>query len=136
MVVSGIVSNCSEYIFRSKINSTVTYNVKYTWVFDLSLNISLNNFSTQPVVAEAGDLLLYSFNDSDGRIGIDATQGYYPDFNISNRILTGNMSQLQRFSILLQTGPVQKVKQYPSKLSKYYDTPGTYKISSIHSLLT
>jgi hypothetical protein len=80
---------------------------------------------------EAGDLLLYSFNDSDGRIGIDATQGYYPDYNISNRMLIGNMSQLQRFSILLQTGPVQKSKQYPSVLSKYYDTPGTYTISSI-----
>jgi hypothetical protein len=132
MVVGGIISNCTEYIFRLKPNSSVPYNVKYTWVFDLSLNISYNNFSTQPVVAEAGDLLLYSFNDSDGRIGIDATQGYYPDYNISNRKLIGNMSQLQRFSILLQTGPVQKAKQYPSVLSKYYDTPGTYTISSIH----
>ena len=128
MVVGGIFSNCSEYIFSLKQNSTIAYNVKYTWVFDLSLNISYNNFSSEPVAADAGDLLLYSFNETDGRIGIDATPGFYSDYNVSNKILIGNMTNFQRFSILIQTGPVQKSKQYASKLTKYYDTPGTYTL--------
>ena len=129
MIVSKILSNCTEFIFSLKTNSTINYMVKYTWEFDLSLNISLNNFSSEPVAADVGDLLLYSFNETDGRISIDATQGYYPDYNISNKKSIGNLTQLQRFSILIQTGPVQKSQQYASKLTKYYDTPGTYTIS-------
>ena len=108
----------------------IPYIVKYTWTFDLSLNMSLNNFTTDPVVADVGDLLLYSFNTSGGRIGIDAVAGFYPDYNVSNKILVGPLSgsPFRRFSIFIQTAPSQKGGEWPATFYKYYDTPGTYKL--------
>ena len=96
------------------------------------MNISLNNFSVTPIIGEIGDILIYSFTESGGRIAIDATEGFYPDYNISNQRVIGKLHSTlnQRFSILLQTGPIQKSILVGTTYNKYYDTPGYYTLKT------
>ena len=110
--------------------SDLLYNVKYSWNFSLSLNASENVFMAAPVVAEIGDLLVYSFSESGGRLAIDATSGIYSDYKILDGKLQGKIDQNEnyRFSVLVNTGPI--VKYDAQYYIKSYVYPGTYTLTA------
>ena len=94
----------------------------------MSLNRSENVFQIEPKVAEIGDMLVYSFTQSGGRIAIDATEGEYSDYKILNGILDGKINETKnhRFSVLINTGPI--TKYFSSEYKKYYARPGNYTL--------
>ena len=85
---------------------------------------------TAPVVAEIGDLLVYSFSESGGRLAIDATSGIYSDYKILDGKLQGKIDQNEnyRFSVLVNTGPI--VKYDAQYYIKSYVYPGTYTLTA------
>lgn len=111
----------------------MTYSVKNTWNFSVSLNSSANIFYFTTLIGEVGDMLTYSFTDSEdsGRLAFDATQSNYSDYAIlKNNQLVGkiNDSFNWRFSVLIETAQIQKTF-YPT-YTKYYALPGSYTIKA------
>ena len=64
------------------------------------------------IVAEIGDMLVYSFeNNVGGLLAIDATNGFYSDLvSFQNDTLLGKLSDgfNYRFNVYIRTGPIQK----------------------------
>jgi hypothetical protein len=95
------------------------------------LNSSRNLFHFEMIVAEIGDMLVYTFENEGGRLAIDATNGFYSDLvSFKNDTLLGKLSDgfNYRFNVYISTGPIQK--QFTAIYTKYYSLPGSYLITA------
>ena len=124
--------NCSDFLKNNaQVMQTLTHKIKQTWNFNVYLNSSLNKFYFQMVIAEIGDMLLYSFQDEGGRLAIDATNGFYSDMvTFQNDTIFGNLSDAfnYRFNVFISTGPIKK--RFMTQYTKYYSLPGIYEIKT------
>ena len=124
------VFNCSDYLNKTLhgSNRTIFYEIKNSW--QIYLMQGFNNYTiTTETVNEIGYMLLYSFNSSGGQISIDTSSLIFPDFSLTNGLVTGylNSSNINyRFAVLLQIEPVQKM--FYLNLVKAYNYPGIYNI--------
>ena len=79
------------------------------------------------------NMFLYSFNETGGRIAIDATYGTYSDFLLdSNGELSGKLNATQnlRFNVLVELTQVQNAfTKWSDPI--YYSYPGTYYITAM-----
>jgi len=83
------------------------------------------------VVAEKGDMFLYTFQDNGGRLAIDGTHGNYSDFvTDQNDTLLGklNSSYNFRFNVYISTGPIEKTLS--TSYQKYYSLPANYVVKA------
>jgi len=82
------------------------------------------------IVAEIGDMLVYSFeNNEGGLLAIDATNGFYSDLvSFQNDTILGKLNNgfNYRFNVYISTGPIEK--QFSALYTKYYSLPGSYVI--------
>ena len=128
----GLSVNCSDFLKNNaQIGQTLTYKIKQTWIFTVYLNSSLNKFFFQMIVAEKGDMLLYTFQDGNGQLAIDATNGFYSDVvTFQNDTIFGNISDAYnyRFNVFISTGPISKT--FATQYTKYYSLPGIYEIKT------
>jgi hypothetical protein len=128
----NIVSNCSDYLNKTKNQTQIEYEIKSSWQFSLVNSTSPNEYEIETLnVSEVGYMLLYSFDFGGGQISIDTTSGARPDYNITNGYLNGYLSinnPNYRFSVIVKLEPVQKFFRF--NLYKTYTYPGIYRINS------
>ena len=94
-------------------------------------NSSRNLFNFEMIVAEIGDMLVYTFENEGGLLAIDATNGFYSDLvSFQNDTLLGKLSDESnyRFNVYISTGPIQK--EFTTLYPKYYSLPGSYVITA------
>ncbi len=129
----GLVANCSELIAnQTQFGQTLHFSIKHSWNFTVHLNSSRNLFHFEMIVAEIGDMLVYSFENNDGGLlAIDATNGYYSDLvSFQNDTILGKLNDgfNYRFNVFISTGPLKK--QFTASYTKYFSLPGSYVITA------
>ena len=128
----NMVSNCSDYLNKTKNQGQIEYEIKSSWRFLLVNLTSPNEYEIETLnVSEVGYMLLYSFDFGGGQISIDTTSGAHPDYSIINGYLNGYLSinnQNYRFSVIVKLEPVEKIFRF--NLYKTYTYPGIYRIKS------